>query len=272
MKALKLDHDVAVAVAANEVTSTWRLFDDKDLSVNDTVRLIDKVDPNKPRSWRDFGTASITQVIEKQLSSITLEDMQAQKYGSAEQMLDVLTGYYGGNVTMQTPVKIIHFTFKPLEEGKNDEKNPGRVVAVKIFADGGSRGNPGPSASGYVVLDANTNEVIVDKGVYLGVTTNNQAEYQALKFGLEEAHKMGATHVDVYMDSLLVTNQMKGVFKITNRDLWPVHDACKALAKQFKHISYNHVPRAMNKLADSAVNRALDAQLKTDSGKVISEK
>ncbi len=271
MKALKLDHDVALAVAANEVTSTWRLFDDKDLSVNDTVRLIDKVDPAKPESWRDFGTASVTQVIEKQLSSITLEDMATQKYGSAEQMLEVLTGYYGGNVAMQTPVKIIHFTFKPIAEGKNDEKNGDRIVSVKVFADGGSRGNPGPSASGFVLLDAETNEVIVDKGIYLGVTTNNQAEYQALKFALEEAHKMGATSVDVYMDSLLVTNQMKGIFKISNRDLWPVHNTCQTLAKQFKHISYNHVPRAMNKLADSAVNRALDNQLRTDSGKVLPE-
>jgi ribonuclease HI len=265
MKSLKLDHDVAQAVVAGRAKSTWRLFDDKDLSVNDQVRLIDKVDPARPESWEPIGVAIITQVIEKQLSSISLADMDGQKYGSADQMMEVLTGYYGGGVTMQTPVKMIHFTFQPVAS-----EQPGvRVTELKIFADGGSRGNPGPSASGYVLLNAETNEVIVDKGIYIGVTTNNQAEYQALKFALEEAHKMGATSVDVYMDSLLVTNQMKGVFKVSNRDLWPVHDACRALAKQFKQVRYNHVPRATNKLADSAVNRALDENSGKDSGKVI---
>src|SRR5438270_7350752 len=93
---------------------------------------------------------------------------------------------------------------------------------VKIFADGGSRGNPGPSASGFVVLDMEDN-AIVDKGVYLGVTTNNQAEYTSLKLALEECHKLGAKEVQVYMDSLLVVNQMNGIFKIKNRDLWPIH-------------------------------------------------
>ncbi|HVX23911.1 MAG TPA: reverse transcriptase-like protein [Candidatus Saccharimonadales bacterium] len=131
---------------------------------------------------------------------------------------------------------------------------------VKIFADGGSRGNPGPSASGFVVLDMEDN-VLVDKGVYLGVTTNNQAEYTALKLALEECQKMGAKEVHVYMDSLLVVNQMKGIFKIRNRDLWPIHDAIKTLAKQFQKIGFQHVPREFNKLADAAVNRALDEHL-----------
>jgi ribonuclease HI/pterin-4a-carbinolamine dehydratase len=131
---------------------------------------------------------------------------------------------------------------------------------VKIFADGGSRGNPGPSASGFVVLDMEDN-VLVDKGIYLGVTTNNQAEYTSLKLAIEECRKMGAKEVEVYMDSLLVINQMKGVFKIKNRDLWPIHDAVKTLCKDFKKVTFNHVPREFNKLADAAVNRALDDHL-----------
>jgi ribonuclease HI len=103
--------------------------------------------------------------------------------------------------------------------------------------------------------------VLVDKGAYLGVTTNNQAEYTALKFALEECIKMGVLEVEVYMDSLLVINQMKGIFKVKNRDLWPIHDAIKQLSKKFKKISFSHVPREFNKLADAAVNRALDEQL-----------
>lgn len=131
---------------------------------------------------------------------------------------------------------------------------------VKIFGDGGSRGNPGPSASGFVVLDMEDN-ILVDKGVYLGITTNNQAEYTALRLALEECVKMGVREVDVYMDSLLVVNQMKGIFKVKNRDLYPIHDAIKQLVAKFDHVSFDHVPREFNKLADAAVNRALDEEL-----------
>ncbi|MHB1864987.1 MAG: reverse transcriptase-like protein [Candidatus Saccharimonadales bacterium] len=131
---------------------------------------------------------------------------------------------------------------------------------LKIYADGGSRGNPGPSASGYVIMDEE-DKILVDMGVYLGVTTNNQAEYTSLKLAMEECLKLGAREVDVYMDSLLVINQMKGVFKVRNRDLWPIHDAINGLAKGFKKVSYQHIPRELNKLADSAVNRAIDEEL-----------
>jgi len=130
---------------------------------------------------------------------------------------------------------------------------------IKLYADGGSRGNPGPSASGYVLLDMD-DTVILKSGVYLGITTNNQAEYQALKFGLEAAQKLGALEVDVYMDSLLVINQMKGIFKVKNRDLWPIHEAIKELAHVFKKVTYAHVPRELNKLADGEVNETLDAE------------
>jgi ribonuclease HI len=128
---------------------------------------------------------------------------------------------------------------------------------LKVFADGGSRGNPGPSASGYVIMDMEDN-VLVDQGVYLGVTTNNQAEYTALKLALEECRKMQAKKLEVYMDSLLVVKQMQGMFKIRNRDLWPIHQAITELVKDFKHVSFSHVPREFNKAADAAVNRALD--------------
>jgi ribonuclease HI len=131
---------------------------------------------------------------------------------------------------------------------------------VKVFGDGGSRGNPGPSASGFVILDME-DTILVDKGVYLGITTNNQAEYTALKLALEECIKMGVKEAEVYMDSLLVVNQMKGIFKVKNRELWPIHDAIAKLATRFEKISYSHVPREFNKLADAAVNRTLDQEL-----------
>ena len=69
---------------------------------------------------------------------------------------------------------------------------------------------------------------------------------------------MNIREVHVYMDSLLVVNQMLGRFKVKNRDLWPIHDAIKRLVPSFQHVSFTHVPRELNKVADSAVNEALD--------------
>lgn len=147
---------------------------------------------------------------------------------------------------------------EPIEEWSN--KTPLRQDPIKLYADGGSRGNPGPSASGFVLLDKD-DKILLDKGVYLGITTNNQAEYTALKLGLEAAIGMQITTLDVYMDSLLVINQMRGIFKVRNRDLWPIHAAIGELSKKFTKISFTHVPRELNKLADAAVNRALDEAL-----------
>lgn len=138
---------------------------------------------------------------------------------------------------------------------------PETVKQIKMYGDGGSRGNPGPSASGFVLMDME-DTILFKSGVYLGITTNNQAEYQSLKYGLEAAKNLGAREVDVYMDSMLVINQMKGIFKVKNRDLWPIHEAIKELAKTFKKITYTHVPRELNKLADAEVNEVLDAELK----------
>lgn len=129
---------------------------------------------------------------------------------------------------------------------------------VKVYADGGSRGNPGPSAGGFVVLDME-DQLLMESGKYLGITTNNQAEYHSLKGGLETAFKMGARKVHVYMDSLLVINQMKGIYKVKNRDLYPIHEAIKSLLPKFKEVTFTHVPREYNKLADSMVNKTLDS-------------
>ena len=148
----------------------------------------------------------------------------------------------------------------PSPDSRAMDEIKAKLDEVKVFADGGSRGNPGPSASGFVITDVEDN-VLVNKGVYLGITTNNQAEYTALKLALSECQKMQVKEVDVYMDSLLVVNQLKGIFKVKNRDLWPLHDSIKKMEHSFKKVSYSHVPREFNKLADAAVNKALDEHL-----------
>jgi len=144
----------------------------------------------------------------------------------------------------------------------NVVNKPTHITEVQLYADGGSRGNPGPSASGYVLLDMSDN-VVLAAGEYLGITTNNQAEYQALKLGLEAAHEQFSSRiVHVYMDSMLVVNQMKHIFKVKNRELWPIHDAVTQLLANFEKVEFDHVPRELNKLADTQVNKALDAAIK----------
>lgn len=143
-----------------------------------------------------------------------------------------------------------------INEASDSKRLPARI---KMFADGGSRGNPGPSASGYVLMNED-DQVLVERGVYLGVTTNNQAEYQAVRLGLEDALSRGAQEVAIYLDSLLVVNQMNGTFKVRNRDLWPIHEAIKELRGKFASTTFTHVPRELNKLADAEVNKCLDAQ------------
>ena len=126
-----------------------------------------------------------------------------------------------------------------------------------LYSDGGSRGNPGPSASGFVVMNSG-GEVISEGGAYLGITTNNVAEYQAVYLGLERAQELGAKSVDFRMDSLLVVNQMNGLWKIKHPDLAIIHHRIKELAAQFEKVTFSHVRREYNTLADGVVNKILD--------------
>lgn len=128
-----------------------------------------------------------------------------------------------------------------------------------IYTDGGSRGNPGPSASGFVICDKQE-RLVFEGGKYLGVTTNNQAEYQAVKFALEKARELGANRLSFRLDSQLVVNQLNGIFQIKNRDLWPIHQSIKELTKHFSKVSFTHVRREFNKEADAIVNKILDEQ------------
>jgi ribonuclease HI/pterin-4a-carbinolamine dehydratase len=153
---------------------------------------------------------------------------------------------------------IVNRTIAPAsKEYANDFENTPLSGEVVMYADGGSRGNPGPSALGFAILDKDQN-VIQSGSEYLGITTNNQAEYQALREGLKACHKLGARVVHVRMDSLLVINQMKGIYKVKNRDLWPVYQEIKNSLQLFDKVGFDHVPRELNKLADSKVNEELD--------------
>lgn len=256
-KTLKLSHQLAADISRGIKSLIWCIYDDKNITVNDEVELIDKVDSTNPATWISLGIAEVGMVVEKRLGDINQVDMD--EYGmftSREDALQTFRNEYGPEIAYETPVKIIHFKLSKLENIQ--QSRAPNLHEAKLFADGGSRGNPGPSATGFAIVNMD-NDTVVKNGTYIGITTNNQAEYQALKLGMEEALKHNVRILHVYMDSMLVVNQMKGVFKVKNRDLWPIYEAIRALVPRFERISFSHIPRELNKIADGAVNEVLDA-------------
>jgi probable phosphoglycerate mutase len=132
-------------------------------------------------------------------------------------------------------------------------------VKVVIEADGGSRGNPGPAGYGAVVRSEDRSTVLAEAKEAIGRATNNVAEYRGLIAGLDEAVRLGATDVEVFMDSKLVVEQMSGRWKVKHPDLAELHAQARALASQFDWIRYQWMPRARNSHADRLANEAMDA-------------
>lgn len=131
----------------------------------------------------------------------------------------------------------------------------GRVV---VEADGGSRGNPGPAGYGTVVFAAADGAVLAERKDSLGTVTNNVAEYRGLIAGLEAAAELGASGVDVRMDSKLVVEQMSGRWKVKHPDMIPLQRRASELARQFGSVTYTWIPRAENAHADRLANEAMD--------------
>ncbi len=129
-----------------------------------------------------------------------------------------------------------------------------------VEADGGSRGNPGPAGYGAVVLDPDTDEVLAERAESLGVATNNVAEYQGLIAGLRAAVELGATEVDVRMDSKLVVEQMSGRWKIKHPAMQPLAQEAGRLVRQIGSVRFEWIPRLRNSRADALANQAMDAQ------------
>jgi ribonuclease HI len=127
----------------------------------------------------------------------------------------------------------------------------------RLHCDGASRGNPGPAGAGLVLFDPQ-GRLQVETGRYLGATTNNVAEYQALLLGLAEAHRLGVKKLRVLADSELMVKQLTGRYRVKSPHLIPLwRDALNAL-KKFEAWTIAHVPREENRLADAAANWAID--------------
>jgi len=127
-----------------------------------------------------------------------------------------------------------------------------------IYTDGGARGNPGPAAGGGVIV-ASDGTVIAEVSEFLGVATNNVAEYQALIATLQRALEAGCTDVEVCLDSELVVRQLNGEYRVKDAKMRPLHASATSLLRKFASSRVRHIPREENKRADKLVNAVLDA-------------
>lgn len=131
---------------------------------------------------------------------------------------------------------------------------------VIVEADGGSRGNPGPAGYGAVVLDPATEEVLAERAEGIGIATNNVAEYQGLIAGLRAAIELGASDVEVRMDSKLVVEQMSGRWQVKHPAMKPLAREAGELVREIGTVRFGWIPRARNARADALANAAMDAQ------------
>lgn len=137
-----------------------------------------------------------------------------------------------------------------------------------LRTDGGARGNPGPAGAGFVLEDASG--AIVRSGArYLGVATNNVAEYEALIWGLRTAQHHGVSRLRVCADSELVVKQVNGAYRVKNEGLKPLFAKVCGLLRHFESVDVVHVRREHNAAADALANEAMD--LRSDVGDGIAD-
>lgn len=151
---------------------------------------------------------------------------------------------------------------------KTSKKSSGLDLQVSddilIYTDGGSRGNPGPSAIGVVINGK-------EYGEYIGTTTNNVAEYKAVIFALKKAKQLygkdavKGKNVEVRLDSELVAKQLKHEYKIESEDLQPLFIQIWNLLFDFGSVEFSHIPREKNTAADRIVNQVLDGELRIEN-------
>jgi len=135
------------------------------------------------------------------------------------------------------------------------------LKTVRLRADGASRGNPGMAAIGVVIEDDQGNRLRTFHR-FIGRATNNEAEYRALIDGLKAASDWKPDRLEVYLDSKLVVEQVKGVYRVRKPELQPLYQEAKSLLGAFGEVEIEHVERENNRGADKLANMALDEHVK----------
>ncbi len=128
--------------------------------------------------------------------------------------------------------------------------------SLEIYIDGASRGNPGRSGAGILIKETNGSTHRIKR--YLGILTNNQAEYEALINALKAAKELKKNHLRIYSDSLLLVSQINGNWRTRNPNILALSKKARSLIKGFKHVEVHHIPRELNREADRLANAAID--------------
>jgi probable phosphoglycerate mutase len=131
-------------------------------------------------------------------------------------------------------------------------------LSLICYADGASRGNPGPAAIGGIVLRAGSTAALEKISEAIGIATNNVAEWRAAIAVLAAAQRLGARSIELRMDSELVVRQLQGRYQVRHPGLRPLYEQARALLAGFDQVTITHVPRARNARADKLANEALD--------------
>jgi ribonuclease HI len=137
---------------------------------------------------------------------------------------------------------------------------PSTLQRVRVYSDGAARGNPGPSGAGAVLVEP-SGQVVERLGKFLGVQTNNYAEYMGLILGLKRARELGVREVEVFADSELLIRQLGGSYQVKSQSLRPLYEEALKLLNDFSRVKLVHVPREMNSAADEMSNRAIDERM-----------
>lgn len=137
---------------------------------------------------------------------------------------------------------------------------PVGMQRVRVYSDGAARGNPGPAGAGAVLVEP-SGQVVDRLGKFLGVQTNNFAEYMGLILGLRRARDLSVREVEVFADSELMIRQLGGRYQVKSPSLRPLYEEALLLLNGFSRVKLVHVPREMNSAADEMSNRAIDEKL-----------
>ena len=159
----------------------------------------------------------------------------------------------------ETSISVLEIEEGKISSGRVSSRDTANSVTINV--DGASRGNPGPSGIGYCIRDAN-GKIIEQSGEFIGFATSRLAEYYAMKKGIERAIELGFKTARFISDNLMVVNQLNGIFHVKNQDIKPIYNEIQQKLAEFDAVSFIHVPRSDNAIADAEANAAIDRTLR----------
>lgn len=188
---------------------------------------------------------------------ITTDDELISFIAREEPLSATLEAY--PHVTRERLKKLLARAAEAIVDSAEVEEN-GAFERLRVYSDGAARGNPGLSGAGAVLVEP-SGQVVDRLGKFLGVQTNNFAEYMGLLIGLRRARDLGVREVEVFADSELMIRQLGGRYQVKSASLKPLYNEAVKLLNDFSRVKLVHVPREMNKAADEMSNRAIDERM-----------